>query len=174
MKLRCILSVLALVAGTAHATPLVNGGPTEAVDNTTEFLTGLHAAAPESFIDHFSFSVSAPSAAFAAIDALTWYVGGVDSGLATPLGFTGMLLTDAANQALAQDVDGSDGWSLASLLGSAGTYHLYVGGNKAASADAGYYLGFVTTAATAVPEPASAALLLSALGLAAVGRRRRG
>ena len=168
MNLKHALGAAALLASASSFGLTLQGGNAGNLDNRTEGLAGLHLADSAGFIDFFEFSVSAPGVA-----AAVFFDSGFDSFGNPALAFTfnTLLLVDAANVPLpgaaAVDIDGSDGWSVAAALPSAGLYRVVLGGAAPPpGADGEYFLGAVS-ANVPIPEPATYGLM--ALGLALLG-----
>lgn len=174
MFAKCLVA-LGLVCSAASSFGLTSQGSSPvAVNGTTEVLAGVHTA-NDLFVDHFQFTVDAPRS------VLAYFVEAGYSqvpGQVFPVAFTGVGLIDSSGTLLpgllSLDLDGSDGWLVAAVLPSAGTYEVVVGGATGASTEGGYYLGAITTGNT-VAEPSTVGLTLIGLlaSLLQLQRRRR-
>lgn len=161
MKTRHLLAAAALstLAGLAQA-----GGPLTLVNGTASF-GGAFAASASPITDSWSFSVTEASNANASaisiqLGTLDWDFTSITlSGPSGPFGF----VQDAAS------TDALEIWKLNPVVLQSGNYTLDVVGNVPSPALAGSYGGNLNI--SPVPEPASAGMLLSGLGL--LGLRRR-
>jgi hypothetical protein len=172
-----VLSALALAAA-ALAAPAVHAGAVQnvnqdivLVDNqaTVEHLiTGGNAGA--SFSDRYNFT--------------TWFTGDLDAVLFprasnqnSASSLTGFSLFDSQGKFIAASsgTSADGGWLIDFDNLAAGTYFLQVNGTLKSNAAVKYLanVSFAAAPAAAIPEPATAALLLGGLGLAGVSARRR-
>lgn len=154
-------AALAVCAGMAQA-----GGALALVNGTASF-GGQFAASASPITDSWTFNVSQESNANGSaisirLDTLDWDFNSITlSGPSGPFAF----VQDAAS------TDALEIWKLNPVVLQIGNYTLDVVGSVTAPATAGSYGGNLNI--SPVPEPASAALLISGLGLLGLRRRRR-
>lgn len=176
MRTSKLIGLAALSVGMS-AQAQVGPGPIGSLDNTAQVLVSLHPVDLTGFLDSFIFTVSGTAVGagviipLAAIAAASPDVTAVDLAafLANIATIGGVALIDAGANVLAQDTNGADGFSVAALLPTAGTYAFVVAGQGGTGS--GLYLGLA--AAQLVPEPATYALALLGLGVVGWAARRR-
>jgi hypothetical protein len=155
MKIKVIAAAAALMV-TAAAQAAVGPGNLGLADNLS---FDLLASNTGSFTNVYQFDVS--NWGFAKGELFT---GDPDVSVFA-IGFL-----DAADTPIAIDFDGSDGFSIATPLLSAGTYKFAVAG----IASGGFYDGKLQTLIPSpVPEPETYALMLAGLGVVAWSTRRK-
>ncbi len=140
------------------------------LDNRAAILIGAHPDSLDVFYDVFAFSISGAAGLF----GTTFDLQDLDPAFppSDEATIQGIALLDAASNVLAVDTDGSDGFSVLTLLPGAGVYALLVSG--IGGSGAGAYAGLLASERVgAVPVPGSAALVLPALLLLAPVLRRR-
>lgn len=125
------------------------------------------------YLDIFEFSVSGPGGGFGGAANLG-FDDPIFSGVETNFDIAAIALFDSVFAELASDSDGSDGFSLFSVLPTAGVYRFAVLGEANGTIN-GAYNGFIQTAVeSTVAEPETAALMLLGLtGLVVSSRRRQ-
>ncbi|HUG25010.1 FxDxF family PEP-CTERM protein [Piscinibacter sp.] len=171
MKLKALAAAAALFATTAaHA--LTGPGSLGNIDNQTIAIGNTHGAGV-SFSDVYAFSVSniglgAGVVFDFALDPLPNL-----PGPEFDIEFSSITFLDAALTVLAHDADGSDGWSLLTLLPTSGSYSFVVEGTAVGNFG-GTYAGVLTTfVPSPIPEPGTYALLLAGLGVVGFVAKRR-
>jgi hypothetical protein len=168
MKPKTLAGVAAfMVAGAAGAV-----GPSDLglLDNISVPIENIRAVGP--VVDLYTFSVSSGGIGVAA--TLSDPLDLVSSPGDFHLTFSGISFIDAFSDVLASDFDGTDGWSVAALLPTAGSYAFLVLGTADGTLGGAYRGGVGAVVPSPIPEPSSLALLLAGLGvLGFVARRRR-
>lgn len=179
MDLKYVIGSMALAATASASALTLQGGSTGVIDNSSDFLGGIHGTpdALTGFMDVFEFSVTAPGVAVAQFTEAD------GSGQGIVFHFGTLLLADTSNTplsgAFAVDTDGTDGWVVTAALPGAGTYRVILGGGLDPAPGGGpeilngFYLGAVAAQVNAVPEPASYGLMLLGLGAIGAWQRRR-
>lgn len=169
-------AVLVLAGQAMAAGPtIVPGGSAGLLENDFSLFYGQHVAG-DVFSDVYSFDVG--SAGLATTIAFEADASKFPDAGNLSFSFNYLALTDATFNAIAFDVDGSDGWSLSLVpLSGAGTYRVVVDGRVSGAIDPavpGAYIGAIATSVAAIPEPSTYALMFAGLGaIGLVARRRR-
>ena len=164
MKLKVLAAAAAiLISGAASAATFDLGQ----IDNTAVPIGATHLAIDDPFTDSFLFEVSSAGLGIGVVFD-------PDGGFFFDIDFTSLTFIDlSTNTVLAQDIDGSDGWALGTVLSHAGEYSFEVAGTVGAIA--GSYHGVLATfVPNPIPEPGTYALMLAGLGvLGFVAKRRK-
>lgn len=174
-KLLAALGTAIAVSLPAHAVTIVGPfgpgtSPISMGDLTDKvgIFANTHPGQDASFVDVFLFGVSTPSLGVGTILLPSPALPLDTNDLAT---IQALVLVTLEGTPLAADVDGSDGFTVTSLLPAAGIYGLVAVGQSGGGQ--GVYLGALGTVPLPVPEPTSALLFASGLlGIAWLGRRR--
>ena len=173
MKLKSILATLFLALGIALPASALTVRNFDLGDlSNTSITFPVFTADTGDYLDIFEFSVSGPGGGFGGAGNLV-FDDPLFSGVETNFDIAAIALFDSLFATLASDTDGSDGFSLFSVLPSAGVYRLAVLGEANGTIN-GAYNGFIQTAVErTVPEPETAALALMALVGTWVSTHRR-
>jgi hypothetical protein len=154
MKLKTLAAAAALM--TAASAYAVGPGNLGNIDNQIVAIGDTNQGV---FLDVYTFEVSGSGGVLGAL-----LTGTAD------VQINGIGFLDAANNVLATDLDGSDGFAALITLTSGGIYHFAVNG----TALGGSYEGILQTQiAPAIPEPETYALMLAGLGAIGWAARRR-
>jgi hypothetical protein len=175
MRIKGFAAAAALsVAGVASAA--TGPGSLGNIDNSTVVIGNTMGKGL--FTDVYSFDVSNTGIGIGAVLDFALDTKPRISGPEFDIDFKSISFVDLSTSAvLAADTNGSDGWSLASLLPHHGGSFAFVVKGTAVGNFGGTYLGTLSTIvphAQPVPEPETYALLLAGLGVVGfVARRRR-
>jgi hypothetical protein len=169
MKLK-VLVAAAAIAFCGAASALTGPGDLGNIDNSVVQIGASHNAG-ETFSDVYAFSISNIGIGLGETVNLALDLTPNLPGSTLDVAFTSVSFLDAANNVLATDTNGADGWSVVTLLPTGGSYSFVVNGLSDGNFG-GKYAGVIATV-VAVPEPSTYALLLAGLGALGFAARRR-
>ena len=164
------LGAAVLTMGSTAANALV---VFDSIDNAllalsgSEFFGATMVGEPGAFNLQFDFLLSSPSAANASVT--TTLLGNSD------IDFSSILLNGFAFTQTGFDGSGAENFELSAVTLGAGLNSIFVNGSVVGSSGNGAFSGVINaTAAPAVPEPSTWAMMLIGFGAAGYAMRRRG